>query len=205
MSLKLAYLALVSSSQAFDFDYITNSIAESFDNANKWVDDREQDLNDAQDWVVQKKNDAHSWVNDQIDTVHKKVGDHLETATYVAKTVKEQTEKVNLMEEKLSPLSYADVVFHKTLLQLIFDAVYHHQEQGPQPEDVNFDYDAYFKDHTVIEDDQWDNELPVLMYHGITMDCDVYLMTHLHEMFEKINQQYGKNIYSECLRVGTPG
>ena len=109
------------------------------------------------------------------------------------------------MEEKLDPLSYADVIFHKTLLQLIFEAVYHHQEQGPQPEDVNFDYDAYFQEHTVIEDDQWDNELPVLMYHGISMDCDVYLMTHLHEMFGKINQQYGKNIHSECLVVGTPG
>ena len=59
MSLKLAYLALVSSTQAFDLDSITNSFAQSLNLANEWVDNRGQDLNEAQDWAVHRKDEAH--------------------------------------------------------------------------------------------------------------------------------------------------
>ena len=49
MSLKLAYLALVSSSYGFDFnpfnkiDEITSSISDKIDDAGQWVDDRGND------------------------------------------------------------------------------------------------------------------------------------------------------------------
>lgn len=83
---------------------------------------------------------------------------------------------------------------------MLFEKLYNKKEQGPQSEDVFFEIDTYLEKSPVIK--QWENELPILIYHGISMHCDRYLVTHMKKLIEKINEHTGKNIYAECLRVG---
>ena len=131
MSKKLTYLALIGSTSAWDFNPfgdIQNTISDKINDAGKWVDDRGKDIDDATNWVNDKKNDAGNWVNDSIDSVQNTVGDHINKVQKVADTVKNQVKKVNLMEDKLDPLTWADVVFTKTLCQIIFEHIYNKPE-----------------------------------------------------------------------------
>ena len=98
-------------------------------------------------------------------------------------------------------LSLQDVIFARSFFQMLFEKVYDKPEQAAQSEDVNFDIGGYLRSSTVVN--EWENELPVLVYHGITMDCDQYLITHLQKLIKMASEKDGKSIHVECLRVGT--
>jgi len=47
----------------------------------------------------------------------------------------------------------------------------------------------------------WDNELPLLVYHGIKESCEIEHVTLVLDAVTALNKATGKNIYAECLVV----
>jgi len=47
----------------------------------------------------------------------------------------------------------------------------------------------------------WENELPLLVYHGVKESCEVDHVVLALQAVKDMNAASGKNIYAECLKV----
>ena len=65
------------------------------------------------------------------------------------------------------------------------------------------DIKEYLKTNTVIK--EWDNTLPVLLYHGISMSCEDDVMLNLKKVITQVGQDAGKDLHVECIIEGVKG
>ena len=65
------------------------------------------------------------------------------------------------------------------------------------------DVEAYLKNNTVIK--EWDNTLPILLYHGISMSCEDDVMLNLKKVITQVGEDAGKDLHVECIIEGVKG
>jgi hypothetical protein len=53
----------------------------------------------------------------------------------------------------------------------------------------------------LLDEDDWDNELPTLIYHSHGAHCNSARVEHLEMMIRKYGEHHGKELYSECIAV----
>jgi len=51
----------------------------------------------------------------------------------------------------------------------------------------------------------WDNELPTLVYHGVDENCEIDIVRLVIDNIESVGDAAGKDLYAECLVVGSKG
>ena len=100
------------------------------------------------------------------------------------------------------PESWYEPVNHK--LHTYLTQFYDHFENMLKLRAINTDepgWDMIQNPIQMLDENDWDNDLPTLIYHSHGAHCSSQRVHHLRLMIEAFGEAHGKNLFAACIPV----